>query len=163
MKRRPKIHYASRGNAQGQGASKSEAKANLEASIDWYLAQASGAWIETRFGMVLIVTATPNGFETKLLFPSDIVVHGMRHWSGTSYSNADLKSVVLSMRLHAAHCAWTPESDDAEIVALSGLENTGELERWLKFQRAYIVAKANGLSDGDAHREACNIKYATAA
>jgi hypothetical protein len=65
-------------------------------------------------------------------------------------------------RQHAAQCAWTRESDDADIVARSGLENTCELERWIVWQRAYIAARADGLSDIEAHKAAFTAKYATA-
>lgn len=154
--RRHKTHVVTRGHLRGEGKTKAEAKADLERQIDFALSHVNGMWIETRFGCVLIAVPTLTGFETKVLFPDNMLDHGKRHWSGCHMSGeVDLKTVVMGLRLHAAQCAWTVDYDDSRLIADSGLEKTGELESWIAFQRSYIAHKANGASDRDAHAMAC--------
>ena len=153
--RRHKTHTVTRGQLTGEGKTKSEARADLERQIDRALSP-YGLWMETRHGCVLIVASTLSGFETKVLFPQDIVVHGMRHWSGCHMSGLDIRDAVMSVRMHAAQSIWTADHDDAQLIADSGLDNTRELESWIRFQRSYIAHKANGMTDAQAHAMSCH-------
>lgn len=142
----------SRGRIEATAANKTEAKAALEQRIDWYLSQGE-PWVETRFGFTLIVAAMPNGDWTSMLVAPTYV--GKRQWFSAFSREEHIDAVIFRLRLHAAQSAWRLDSDDREICVQSGLADVSDLKRWIAFQRKYAALKAEGLSDGDAHHEAC--------
>lgn len=148
---RKKTHCVRRGRLMGEGDTKTEAKADLERQIDWAL-QVDGPIVEMRFGWVLIIAATPNGWETKVFNPADTPQGkptGFSTYHGTSPSYADIQQ---SVRMHAAQNAWQHGVNDEDHIAAAGLNETraAELRRWIGFQRRYFAERCAGKSDAEA-------------
>jgi len=57
---------------------------------------------------------------------------------------------------HLAQNVWTHDTDDAAFLAVLPEEVVrAEVAQWIRFQRAYFVRKAEGRSDVECHRLAC--------
>lgn len=160
MRKRKEFHV-SRGCLTGTGATKSEAKANMERQIDWACRHAAPQ-IEMWHGYMVLVAASPDGWNTYVFRPDELQ-HGDCRRSCTMHGQVEYTDALDSARLHAAMNGWTLEcDDDAAFILRSGLteRRRDELSRWICFQRRYAVAKAAGASDGDAHAIACGYKMA---
>jgi hypothetical protein len=158
--KRAKTHYAERGAFRIEGASKSEAKANLDSALDWICEQPSSL-VETRFGLVLFVSATLYGYETRVIDPAELD-HGKRFYSSCQYGRGTFADMVQHVRNHAAQYAWKAEtSDDSAFVAMTGLnaDKANDLARWIKFQRSYIEFRSAGHTPNECHRLACEASY----
>lgn len=158
--KRSKIHYAERGNISAQGASKSEAKANLESLISWYCAQ-PGPVIESRFGFTLVIVPIPTGWQIDV-FDAAELQHGARRHSCSHIGQVSLSDALDSARSHAAQNAWPADiPDDSAFVETAGLPvgKAGDLARWIRFQRSYLKFKAAGHTPNDCHRMACDSSY----
>lgn len=153
--RRTKVVRVHRGNLTGEGPNKTAAKADLKNQIDW-LSNAGNVFVEKRYHLLIIVAPIGGGWETKVMDPAE-AEHGKPVWFSNLHGPEDRASVIDSCRLHAAHNAWTHDTNDFEHVALSGcsLDLQRELTRWCKFQRDYKALKDAGKTDQEAHAGAC--------
>lgn len=157
MAKTGKRFEATRGNVWADGATKAEAKANLAATVDWYCSARPGPLVESRFGFILVIAATPNGIESRVIDPAG-AEHGKRFDSCTLHSERHFGTVLNSARMHAAQLAWRADiADDSAFVASAGLpdEKAEELARWIQFQRRYAEFAAAGHNAADCHRMAC--------
>lgn len=153
-----KFAQVTRGHVTGTGKNKTEAKADLERQIDWMTSGYQGAFVECRHGHVIIVNTVATGFETFTIDPDKLKTQG-RIWAGCHRSAEDILRVVMSCRLDVAMRVWTADVPDDALFSFDfALDDGGrsDLLRWIKFQRGYIVAKQEGLSDAEAHRVACD-------
>lgn len=154
--RKAKIHYVTRGLLTGQGATKTEAKADLESWID--LACQHGApHVESRFGLIIVVAASSVGWHHMVIDPAELTHGAVKHCSATYAKGTEFAKVEQYARMHAAQWAWSPDVDDAAFIAKAGLDShgAGELGSWCAFQRAYAEFRAQGMSDSEAHQQAC--------
>lgn len=154
--RKPKKFYATRGHLTAEGATKAEAKDKLTAMVDW-ACQAGHPKIECRFGLIIVVAATANGWTHTIVDPADMR-HGKGRHAACCYGQADHYTDVLDCaRSHAAQWAWNAGvADDDAFVADAGCSarRTAELRSWVGFQRRYIAEKSAGRSDADAFARA---------
>jgi hypothetical protein len=148
-----KRSYVSRGNITCDGATKQEAKANLERMID-RACSLHGPYIEARFGKVFVMSESPTGWEAITTFTPD---HGARATPSMFCMGQSFEALRQSLRVHLAQNAWTSDVDMDEHIAAADLdtEHAGELRRWIEFQFAYREAKGLGLNDAEAHEWAC--------
>ena len=79
------------------------------------------------------------------------------------------ETAITSALHHLAQVTWTHETDDAAFLAslpdakrFDGESLASELAGWIRFQRAYKVRAAQGLSDTECHRLACEDSYKVA-
>lgn len=152
--RKPKTFYATRGHLTASGATNAEAKANLSAMVDWACAAAMPV-IESRFGLVLVIAASPNGYCSTVFNPAD-AEHGAQGCFGQS-PQGDYGTALQSARMHAAQIAWAATVDDQSHVTAAQVGNkAGELLSWIAFQRGYLAAKSAGHDNGMAWRIAMN-------
>ena len=153
--RKPKTVSVQRGRLYATGATKAEAKANLEKQIDW-ACENSTHHVEKRFGLILIVTAQVWGFTIQVIDPAT-VQHGWV-FSGTyQYGQVDYHDALTSARNWAAQNAWDKEiEDDEEHVRLSGLGDSQaeDLRNWIGFQRAYLKLQDEYKSSNECFHEA---------
>lgn len=157
MTRKPKTFHATRASLTAQGATRQEAKANLEKAIDWALDD-HRPFIEFRFGCALFASAGPNGWQSSVTFPED-QKHGSARGATCFYGQVDRASVVAAIRQHAASATWTPDCDDADYASKSGLDDAGqrELIRGFAWQRRAQAALADGATINEAHSIACGL------
>jgi hypothetical protein len=149
--RKPKTYYATRGALTGEGKSKTEAKADLERQIDWACNHAASV-AEWRFGLLLIVSASPNGWQHQIIDPTEMQ-HGKQVHATCLHGQIAYTDALLAARSHAAQNAWNADvADDAAFVEQASLNanKASELARWIKFQRGYIAAKAQGYNNAQA-------------
>lgn len=155
MTKRTKTFYKSRGFLVGTGKTAAEAKTDLERQIDWACSHASSI-IESRFGFLIAISASPTGWQYCLFNPADLD-HGQQKHPTCCYGQTEYTDVLLSARSHAAQNAWTHEClNDAEFVAMAGLnaDKAEELTGWINWQRNYRAAKNAGMSDDEAFNHA---------
>lgn len=142
MKRRNhKTITAKRGQLIGEGRTAALARASLEDRIDWALDHAS-PMIEFRFGLAIVLAATPNGYEYSIIAPGDMTQHGRQKYEQTHHTERSWSKMLLAARSHAAQWAWSPAvTQDEYFVELAGLIEPakGNLKTWIKFQRDYIA------------------------
>ena len=156
MVKRKKIQVAQRGWLRAEGATKTEAKRNLEPMVD-YACRASALTVERRFDCLVVVTAFAGGWQYQAI-PLDMLRHGDQAGCFTHAGQGeDYVKILQSARTHAAQLSWHHGCDDERHVCAAGLdaERSNDLRRWCRFQRAYTVHRAAGLPDGEAHRRAC--------
>lgn len=159
--RKPKTYYATRGYLTAEGASKTEAKANLEIMIDFACRNGTPK-VESRFGLILIVAATANGYTHTIVDPAEMT-HGKDRHCNTTYPQGHYTDALEGARSHAAQWAWNADvADDETFVTLAGLtpNKASELRSWINFQRSYIALKAQGASDAEAHARAGGCRLA---
>lgn len=159
--RKPKKYFATRGHLTAEGATKAEAKAKLEAMID-FACRNDTPKIEGRFGLIIVVAATANGWTHTIVDPADMH-HGKERHCNCMYGQGEFTDALNSARNHAAQWAWnTNVADDAAFVAMAGLTEpkARELASWIAWQRRYAAAKANGATDNDAWNAASTAKIA---
>lgn len=157
--RKAKKFYATRGHLIAEGATKTEAKQKLEAMID-YACRNGTPKIESRYGLIIVVAATSNGWTHTIVDPSDMH-HGKERHCNCMYGQGEYTDALISARNHAAQWAWNPSvADDAAFVANAGLTEAkaSELTSWIAWQRRYAAAKAQGASDNDAWNTASTYK-----
>ena len=133
--RKPKTYYATRGHLTASGASKSEAKANLESMVDWACSPSQPV-IESRYGLLLIVAASPGGYLTAVINPAEMK-HGERRVSWCQHPQGDYSFALESVRHHAAQMAWDgtcTADNDSVFVEMAGLtpDKARELARWIQ-------------------------------
>ena len=155
--RKAKTVTVSRGWLTATGATKAEAKANLEPMID-AACNAAALHIEKRFECIIVVAANATGWSVSVCHPHTMESGG-KLASTCQYGPQPYEDVVESARNWAAQNSWTVDiTDDERFIEQSGLKpNTGkqdELRRWIKFQRRYIDLVAEGVTPNDAHRMA---------
>ena len=154
---RKKRHFtATHASLCAEGATKAEASANLEKQIDWAL-EYRPLHVESRFGLVIVIAANVNGYESSVFDPKELA-HGNLHHNRTLYGRVDnIKGLVQETRGHAAQWMWDRAGDDEAHIAKAGLdvEHASALRRWIKWQRAYAAAKSTGATDNEAHNQAC--------
>lgn len=102
-------------------------------------------------------------------------IYGWDYWIDT-YSRPDTKNTTTGQDRedaendalhHLARHLWSPEVDDEKFLGNEpSTEETGlpyivrDLMRpWIKFQRAYAKFRAEGASDVEAHRKACEASH----
>ncbi len=155
--RKPKTVRVSRGCLSGQGATKTEARADLDKQIDAAL-QFHSPIIECWHGYTVFVAATPTGWTTYVFRPDELE-HGARRIP-CSHSFRKESDTVISARMHAAQCAWTLGcNDDAAFADRSGLgDKARELTSWMAWQRRYAEAVARGAADAEARDIAGGLK-----
>lgn len=148
--KRNAIRYATRGHVTGTGASVAAAKQDLDSKLDW-LAQAHAPHVESRFGWMIIIMPTSEGWSTMLCHPATIG-HGETKMPSTFEGTNPRETVIQRARYHVAQCAWAQYMNDAEHVASAGLCSSlaEDLGRWIRFQRRYTEAKAQGHDDSKA-------------
>lgn len=147
--RKAKTYFATRGDLTAEGATKAEAKANLDAMINW-ACQYRHPLVENRFGLLIVISHSSHGWQSIVIDPASRQ-HGGRWESFCGQGMGDYGDVLASARMHAAQNAWTPAADDEQHIALAGIAaKEGELRRWIAFQRRYLAAKAQGRSDNDS-------------
>ena len=159
--KRHKIHHVARGWLTGQGASKTDARADLDRQVDWACAVASPV-IECWHGLIVVVAATPGGYSTAVFNPADLA-HGKQRACTSIMPQGEYTDALESARSHAAQWAWrVSETDDTGFVARSGLSKCKaiELADWIQWQRRYATAKANGATDCEAHATASGYRQA---
>lgn len=137
------------------GSDKREAQEIMNRMIDRAMSNEAPI-VETRFGWLLLAVPTPTGWTSQLISPADMQQHARNHAANCFDTDRPRDRMVQSLRLSAAQCAWTQETDDEKHLDASGLdlEHENQLRSWLAFQRRYIAAKARGLSDNDAFDDA---------
>jgi hypothetical protein len=102
-------------------------------------------------------------------------IYGWDYWIDT-YSHADIKNTTSGQDRedaesdalhHLAQHLWSPEVDDEAFLSTEHAHETGlpyvvrDLMRpWIRFQRAYAKLRAEGASDVEAHRKACEASLA---
>jgi hypothetical protein len=156
MKRR-KIVTAVRGVLTGRGETKTAAKADLDAQIDWAL-RSHEPFVESRYGHLIVIAATPAGWQSMVLDRARIAEHGTAHTATCLTGTQETREAVIeSSRIHAAQLAWTHAADDDAHVAASGASAPGQadLRRWIDFQRSYKKHLDAGDSPARAHALAC--------
>lgn len=159
--RKAKTYYASRGHLSASGASKADAKSALESMVNW-ACSASSPIVESRFGLLIIVAACPNGYNVAAFDPAELS-HGQRRDSFCLYGQSSYATALQSGRMHAAQLAWRPDVDDSAFVVAAGLgDKAPELESWIRFQRSYIAAKLAGHTDSAAFNLAIGLPAAVA-
>jgi len=153
--RKQKTIRVTRGNLTGTGATKTLAKADLDSQIDWTLRQ-SGPTIESRFGLMIVVAPSLNGWLIRVFDPA-ACVHGEVVHCSTFEGPSEYADVMDRARAHAAQIAWHPAVNDAEHAQASGCSpaRQNDTMRWAQFQRDYTRLKAEGKTDGQAHAIAC--------
>ena len=153
---------AIRGDLVAIGATKREAKANLEDLISW-ACENHALRIEFRFGFILIIAATANGYESALIDPKTIKPdENYGYGCRTTYGQIEVHDVLQSLRNHAAQNAWTLETDDAAHILASGLDQRHciDLQRWIDWQRHYARLRSEGMNDNDAYNAAHDAMHA---
>lgn len=148
-----------RGYLTGYGKTAKEAKASLEKQIDWACSHSSTI-IESRFGLIIIVSAYPGGYETSVFDPADLE-HGKQRYCSTCHGPIEYTDALLSARMHAAQNAWHSERlDDAEHVERAGLtpSKARELADWIAWQRRFIAASKAGATVNEAHEIASGLR-----
>ena len=155
MARQKRSFTASHKSLYAEASTKAEASAKLEAAIDWAL-EDRPLHIECRFGWVIIIAASANGYASKLLDPADLE-HDIKYHAGCFHGQIDFAPLLQSCRSHAAQNAWTPATETEAHIEASGLDkaNTAELRSWIAWQKRYADARASGANDGEAHHLAC--------
>jgi hypothetical protein len=151
--RKPKMVTVERGVLTGQGATKTEAKANLEGQIDWAIAE-DKLHVERRFDWLIVIARDNQGWTSKMV---DMTApHGTEFGSSCGQGPALFGKVLMESRLHAGQNAWRHEKNDAEHIAATGLDaqKERELASWIRFQRAYKAEKDNGATDAEAFERA---------
>jgi len=81
--------------------------------------------------------------------------------SGTVFGTTmgePFEETLQSARKHLAQLAWDG-CNDQECLDFVEKSDRGEFQRWLDFQNAYKVARAEGLSDTDAFAKAAGPRY----
>jgi hypothetical protein len=150
--RKPKLYYVTRGLLQGEGLSKTTAKADLDRQVTW-ACDHTGLHVEPRFGLVIAMGASPGGWEYAIIEAADIAKHGERRRHTASLGQIAFTDALNRARHHAAQWAWNRDVvDDTAFVTMAGLlpETTRELTSWIRFQRNYIAHRAAGMNDCQA-------------
>lgn len=151
-----KLQSARKGSLYAEGATVREAKAALQKKIDW-ACENHAPRIEQRFGYLIVIAASANGYESSVFHP-DAIEHGDFYgFSRTMYGQISLNEVLQSARLDAAQRAWTLATCDESHVIGSGLDSwhADDLRRWIRWQRHYDAARNyDGLSVEDARKRA---------
>jgi hypothetical protein len=142
--RKPKIVTVVRGVLTGQGATKTEAKADLDRHIDRILEPRQYVHVESRFNCIIIVTPTPCGYESRVLTPQQIAQHSKQHTSCTLCWSDSIIDVVMGARLHAAQLAWKA-GDGEDHIQAAGLDHrrADSLRNWIVYQHDCAVTAAN--------------------
>jgi hypothetical protein len=160
--RKSKLHTVTRGCVQGQGPSRKDAKLDLERRIDWAL-QYNHPFVECRYGHVLYLVASANGWQSRVVRPDEIATHGKLVPASCMSGQGDRDREIATLRNHVAQCAWTHATDDISHVEASGLDAEGkrELARWCRFQRDYAEHIKTGETPARAHALACGYEHTT--
>lgn len=140
-----------RGWMYAEAATKTEAKADLERQIDWALTQ-SGPTIECRFGWLLFISCTPNGYQYSLVSPEGIP-HGQQLHSSCCLGQCSYVDALQAARGHAAQNAWHSDiQDDESFIAAARLsdDKARDLRHWIKWQRSYGRLIAAGHTKNEA-------------
>lgn len=124
-----------RGFLSATGRTKSEAQAKLDAQIDWALECASGI-TESRFGLILILSATPNGYAWQIIDPSELA-HGKQFYATCHCGQIAYSDALNQMRHAAAQRAWSVFADDEWLIENARLlpASQADLRSWCKWQR----------------------------
>jgi hypothetical protein len=154
--RKPKTVTTSRGCVVGEGPNKNEAKLDLSNKID-FLCNAQAPHIEFRWGMTLIVAASPVGEWCYLIIESGKAAehHGKTLWmNGLGSRPMTMSDAISKVRMFAAQRAWEPRRDDELFVFASACKEAeaAELRSWVKWQRSYAKHKLDGKTDAEAHQ-----------
>jgi hypothetical protein len=96
------LHTAYRGSLFAEGATKTEAKQNLEPMIDWAVAH-HAPHIELRDGYTIVIAATATGWESQIISPSPHNIAARKTIPCTRfYGPIERKSVIKAEREHVA-------------------------------------------------------------
>lgn len=75
-----------------------------------------------------------------------------------AYHNMPLDEIITSTRQHLAQLTWQPGDDLTEYIEYIADEGKARtFKSWVDFQYKYAELRAAGLSDFDAHRQACGM------
>lgn len=116
--------------------------------------------IEFRFGHMFVVSTTADGFQSAVSTPEQIATNGhIVRFCCFSGPGRGLADEIDGARLHVAQNAWSADLDDETHIGAAGLSATRESEfrRWIRFQRAYLACKSEGMNDRDSWTRAHEI------
>jgi hypothetical protein len=105
---------------------------------------------------VIVVNKTLTGWQTMLLSPGDVAMHGTQKSCSSFQGFSSFERVLQGARLHAAQNAWTAEGNDFDLCDAAGLEDNArtELLRWCTWQRCYRILRGAELTENTAHQSA---------
>lgn len=158
--RKPKTVTLTRGWVSAEGATKAEAKANLEKQVD-LACSCAALHVEKRFECLIVIAGSAAGYNVKIVHPHDMV-NGSQHGSSCTYGFQPFEEVLESARNWAAQNSWsTSVIDDEYFIAQSGLKpnagKQGDLRRWIEWQRRYNDLIADGRTAAEAHQMASGL------
>jgi hypothetical protein len=148
-------HAASLGPIRVQGATAKEASDACEkACADALVRLDRGTYLGTWRGHAFIV------------FPD---AYGWSYWLDTFTGGYSVSCLAIAGREatidnaigHLAQVLWSHDTDDAEFVASLPPSLRNETQGWIVFQRAYARFRAEGHSETECHRLACEFKVAS--
>jgi hypothetical protein len=156
--RKRKTVRVTRGDLEATAPTAKEARALLDPQID-AACKHRGAHIEKRFGWIIVITPTLNGWDYTYFWPVDLK-DGQEVHTKSGTGERDFERVRQEVRLAVAQLVWRHEMSADEIVARAGLNKAreGDFRRWVDWQRAYRAAKDLGATDADAREIASGLK-----
>jgi hypothetical protein len=144
-------HYARIGDVCGQGETPAGALEALHAQLTRMCLYRSPQYYPIdRYLLIICPAWDALGCTQLLVFPDG-------HVSEQLSIETEHPRILQSVQLHVAQLLWAAEETQRfeAVTALMDEQHKRELNSWLRFQNAYKAARARGLSDTDAHREAC--------
>lgn len=132
-----------RGDLRATGATKSEAQAKLDKQIDWALDTGGANMVESRFGLVLILAGTPNGFWWQIIEPTELK-HGKQMFGTCFVGQIAYSDALDQMRAAAFQRAWSVFAEDEIMIEMAQVlpRSQAELRSWCKWQREQVALKA---------------------
>ena len=148
--RKPRIQTISLFGIEGKGATKREAREDAERIIR-YAFEGDYTPLTLSFrGRTMLVWRSIGGYCSAFVYPE----HQGEIGAICYHSSVDSKQKVLqSCRVSLAQLGWDGAEDDSPFLSTPAEQD--DFRRWVRFQRAYAVAREQGLGDSDAHRAAC--------
>lgn len=108
------------GHISGRGATKADARADLQRQIDHLCTNAAhGPHIEIRRGVALILAATATGFEYRMIDAEKLASRDADNYAGLCcFTAPDFDAALDIARSAHAQRAWTPDvENDAAFIA----------------------------------------------
>ena len=132
---------AERGDLRAEGKTTAEAKAKLDTQIDWACDAAGASMVESRFGLLLILHGTPNGYQWRVIDPADLA-HGKEFYSVCCTGQIAYSVALNEMRMAAAQRAWSAFAQDEKLIEMAQILPASQesLRRWIAFQRENLAA-----------------------
>lgn len=132
---------------EGEGVTLKEARADAARNIEVALEGSYTPKLLEFGNHQALVWREPVGWGYRLLNGADTCLY-------PSVFHAKQEGAERQARYHLAQSGWEP-ANDGPALAYVHRDDRATLATWIAWQRRYAHARAEGLSDVEAHRKAC--------